>query len=229
MRWVWLQKTEPHRPWAILPFHVLEQVSALFSVAVISIIGDGANTLFWTDQWLHRQCIADLAPRLFVAIPKRKAKRRTVRDALTNRAWISDLQGARIVGVVVDFFYLWNFSCSRRLRIDTCGVSPPMDNTRLSWLMKVSFWDLLFLDHGKGSGNLGRHPNVASLCGWLRTISVGQLIAWHVVGFLIRSFVPSVTKKRRLSTTSLSTVFSQENSSFFCSDRSVFRACLLSP
>jgi len=39
MRWLWLQKTEPHRPWTTLPFHVREQVRAFFSVAVISVIG----------------------------------------------------------------------------------------------------------------------------------------------------------------------------------------------
>ena len=86
-----------------------------------------------------------------------------------------------------------------------------MDNTRISRHMKGSFWVLLFLDHGKGSGNHGHHPNVASLCGWSHTISAGRLIAWHVVGYLIRSIVLFVTKKRRLSTIYLSTVYSQEN------------------
>ena len=70
MRWVWLQKTEPHRPWANLPIHVLEQASAFFKVVVYSEVGDGTKTLFWTDRWLHGQCIADLAPRLFAIIPK---------------------------------------------------------------------------------------------------------------------------------------------------------------
>ena len=49
-----------------------------------------------------------------------------------------------------------------------------MDNTRLSQHMKVSFWVLLFLDHGKGSGNHGTadrlarrglpHPTKCLLC-----------------------------------------------------------------
>jgi hypothetical protein len=106
MRWVWLQKTEPHRPWAALPIHVPDQVRAFFFAAVVSEIGDGANTLFWTDRWLHGQCIADLAPRLFAAVPKRRVKRRTVRDALTTQVWISDIQGARTVGVMVEFLQL---------------------------------------------------------------------------------------------------------------------------
>jgi hypothetical protein len=49
MRWVWLQKTEPHRPWANLPIQVPEQVRAVFAVAVYSEVGDGTKTLFWKD------------------------------------------------------------------------------------------------------------------------------------------------------------------------------------
>jgi len=106
MRWVWLQKTEPHRPWATLPIQVPNQVRAFFSMAVVSEIGYGANTLFWPDRWLHGQRIADLAPRLYAAVPKRWIKRRTVRDAFTAQTWISDIQGARTVGVMVELLQL---------------------------------------------------------------------------------------------------------------------------
>jgi hypothetical protein len=106
MRWIWLKKTEPNRPWAHLLVHVLDQVKAFFAVATISEVGNGEHTLFWTDMWLHGQCIAELAPQLFAAIPKRRIKRHTVQEALTHRAWIADIQGARTVGVLVDFL-LW--------------------------------------------------------------------------------------------------------------------------
>jgi hypothetical protein len=49
------------------------------------------------------------------------------------------------------------------LRIDNYGGSPLTDSIRLSQHMKDSFWVLLFLDLGKGFGNHGRRPNVASL------------------------------------------------------------------
>jgi hypothetical protein len=42
-----------------------------FSIAVHAEVGNGALILFWTNQWMHGQCIADLAPRLFAAIPKK--------------------------------------------------------------------------------------------------------------------------------------------------------------
>jgi hypothetical protein len=46
MRWLWLPKTEPDRPWAQLPIQVSEQAKAFFAVAVSSEVGDGAHTLF---------------------------------------------------------------------------------------------------------------------------------------------------------------------------------------
>jgi hypothetical protein len=48
MRWVWLNKTEPHRPWANLPVQVPRQVQAFFKLAVVSEVGNGPSTLFWT-------------------------------------------------------------------------------------------------------------------------------------------------------------------------------------
>lgn len=92
MWWLWLQKTEPNRPWATLPIHVPDQVRGFFSIALWSDIGDGANTLFWSDRWLKDQCVVDIIPRLHAIIPKRRSKRRTVQEALTSRAWISNIQ-----------------------------------------------------------------------------------------------------------------------------------------
>jgi hypothetical protein len=46
MRWLWLHKTNPSRPWAQLPFHVPNKVRAFFSTVLVSEVGNGANTLF---------------------------------------------------------------------------------------------------------------------------------------------------------------------------------------
>jgi hypothetical protein len=51
MRWLWLHKTDPTHPWAQLPFHVPNKVWAFFSIVLLSEVGNGANTLFWTDKW----------------------------------------------------------------------------------------------------------------------------------------------------------------------------------
>jgi hypothetical protein len=93
-RWLWLKKTEPHRPWASLDIQVPDQVQAFFRIAIYSEVGNGEDTLFWIDRWLHGQCIADLAPSLFAAIPQRRRKQQTVQSALHNQAWIIDIQGS---------------------------------------------------------------------------------------------------------------------------------------
>jgi len=58
-----------YRPWSALSIQVPVQVHKLCSMAIISDVGNGKNTLFWTDRWLHGHCIKDLAPRLFAVIP----------------------------------------------------------------------------------------------------------------------------------------------------------------
>jgi len=85
MRWLWLKKSEPNRPWAHLPIHVPNQAKAFFAVAIISEVGNGEHTLFWTDRWLHGQSIAELAPQLFAVISKRRIRQLTVKEALNNR------------------------------------------------------------------------------------------------------------------------------------------------
>jgi hypothetical protein len=53
MRWLWLRKTQPDRPWTELNIQVHPNVSAMFSSSVISVVGDGTATYFWTGRWLH--------------------------------------------------------------------------------------------------------------------------------------------------------------------------------
>jgi hypothetical protein len=92
----------------MLPTQVLDQVKALFSVAMQTEVGDGKNTMFWTDRWLHGQRIEDIAPKLFATVPKRRINSRNVHDALTDRWWIADIQEALTVGVISEFLLLWD-------------------------------------------------------------------------------------------------------------------------
>jgi hypothetical protein len=69
-RWLWLQKTEPHRPRSALDIQVPDHVQAFFSTAINIDVGNGESTLFWTDRWLQGRKIADLAPLIFAAIPQ---------------------------------------------------------------------------------------------------------------------------------------------------------------
>jgi hypothetical protein len=70
-------------------------------------VGDGRNTLFSSDRWIHGQRIADIALRLIAAVPKKIIKRCTVHEALTERKWVSDIRGALTVGVILEFLHLW--------------------------------------------------------------------------------------------------------------------------
>jgi hypothetical protein len=107
MRWSWLEKTNPNQPWLALPIRIPDTVRAFFSVAMQAEIGDGSSTLFWQDRWLHGQRIADFAPRLIAAIPKRRINMYTVQEAPNANKCISDIHGAVTVGVMVEYLHLW--------------------------------------------------------------------------------------------------------------------------
>jgi hypothetical protein len=108
VRWLWLGKTEPERPWSALLVPVHGCARALFSTAVQSIVGNGASTKFWTDRWLNGCSIELLAPHLFACVPKRRARKRTVQEALTNNKWLEDIRGHRSVTVLSEFLDIWD-------------------------------------------------------------------------------------------------------------------------
>jgi hypothetical protein len=41
IRWLWLEKTDPSKPWSGLTFQVPQIARSLFDAAVITAIGDG--------------------------------------------------------------------------------------------------------------------------------------------------------------------------------------------
>ena len=82
MRWLWLEKTNPTKPWIDLPIQVPSKARSFFSVVLITEVGNGSNTLFWTDKWINGKRVSDIAPRLFSIIPKIIASRRTVMESL---------------------------------------------------------------------------------------------------------------------------------------------------
>jgi len=77
-------------------------------MAVETIIGDGGQTLFWKDRWLHGQKLEDLTPNLFASVPTRRVNRRTVKEALSNHLWIQDIQGGFSVIVLSVYQNLWD-------------------------------------------------------------------------------------------------------------------------
>jgi hypothetical protein len=83
-------------------------VKALFSVSVISMVGDGKSTCFWTDRWLHGQNIGDLAPTLFALVPKSLTKKWTVQEGLKNHIWVEDIRGSLQAHGLLKFLLLWD-------------------------------------------------------------------------------------------------------------------------
>jgi hypothetical protein len=108
VRWPWLKKSEPNKPWASLPLQVSKDAECLLSLAIITEIGDGANTLFWKDKWLAGKSIQDLAPNLYVLVPKGRASRRTVKTALDEMKWTEDIQGEIPVQTLMEYLELWD-------------------------------------------------------------------------------------------------------------------------
>lgn len=95
---------------------VPDQVRALFSVAMSTEVGDGSQTLFWEDRWLHGQRIADIAPQLYSVVDKRNRKRRTVSEALYEHLWLQDARRASAVGALGEFLELWDITWDFQLQ-----------------------------------------------------------------------------------------------------------------
>jgi hypothetical protein len=108
MRWLWLRKTQPNRPWNEVDIKVHPNAAALFSMSICSQVGDGATTLFWTDRWLHGKSILEVAPALVSRIPKRVQICRTVQEALVNNRCVNDISGSLPAQTLIEYFLVWD-------------------------------------------------------------------------------------------------------------------------
>jgi hypothetical protein len=106
VRWLWLQCTDPSRPWASVP--VVEDVmtTMFFKASVSCLVDDGSSILFWDDPWLDGRSIQDFAPDLWAVVPKRFRCSRTVASALLGNTWICDIVGPYTVPVLVQYVQL---------------------------------------------------------------------------------------------------------------------------
>ncbi|WVZ97773.1 hypothetical protein U9M48_043286 [Paspalum notatum var. saurae] len=122
LRWLWLQKIDPNRPWSLFPIKLHDCVHTFFSMAVETIIGDGGQTLFWMDRWLHGQKLEDLTPNLFASVPTRRVNRCTVKEALSNHLWIQDIQGGLSVIMLSEHLNLWDLLVEVELQENVQGT-----------------------------------------------------------------------------------------------------------
>ncbi|WVZ96580.1 hypothetical protein U9M48_042197 [Paspalum notatum var. saurae] len=117
-RWLWLQRTDEHRVWSDLPIKVAAEVRAFFDASIRVEIGNGRRTLFWRDRWVSGLVLADIAPALTAAIPRRTAKSLTMAEGLNNRRWIRGIVGGLTVTVIAEYLRVWQRLEGLHLRED---------------------------------------------------------------------------------------------------------------
>lgn len=94
------------RPWKGLEIPIHPNATAVFSMAVCSEVGNGNNTLFWSDKWMRGCRVTDLAPSLITAVPEKIKSKRLVTEALEDNRWVNDIQGNLSVVGLYEFFNL---------------------------------------------------------------------------------------------------------------------------
>jgi hypothetical protein len=130
LQWLWLREKEPNKPWASLPFQANADLKAFFSMAVVTEIGDGANTLFWQDGWLFGKTINEIAPLISTLVPTRIANRWTVFEAMTDFRWVNNICGTVTVQVLLEFLNLCDL-------IDEMSLQPGVEDKH-SWCLSTS-------------------------------------------------------------------------------------------
>jgi hypothetical protein len=70
-----------------IPLQLNPVLENFYSLAVVTEIGDGSNTIFGEDRWIACQQIRDIAPTIVNMVPNKCIKTKTVNDALQNGSW----------------------------------------------------------------------------------------------------------------------------------------------
>ena len=104
VRWLWQQETDPSKPWLGLPLPIDNHVRALFQASTVIHIHDGCTTSFWSSHWLQSWPLKSRFPALFKHSRRRNI---SVREALTNRAWISLIKINPSLAVLTEYLQLW--------------------------------------------------------------------------------------------------------------------------
>jgi hypothetical protein len=158
--------------------HVHSNVKALFSVSVISLVGDGRSTCFWTDRWLHGQNFEDIAPALFALVPKSIATKRTVHEALEDHRWVGDMWGSLQAQSLLEFLLLWDTlqEIQLDLAVPDCHRWTPSNSGVYS---SKSAYDRLFMgavqfEPARRIWGHGHCQGASSSCGWLHLTAAGQ-------------------------------------------------------
>jgi hypothetical protein len=89
-------------------------------LAIVTEVGNGKNTLFWTDRWLLGQSFEQTLPHLFSSVAAR-ARKKTVHASLSDGSWIAGIRGlyrsCSNTSICGNFFQLFNYSPKWRTHI----------------------------------------------------------------------------------------------------------------
>jgi hypothetical protein len=107
VRWEWLQRTDPSRPWQGLKMMHDTEASKVFQSLTKITAGDGSKVWFWRDRWINGRAVEDIAPLVVQLVPTRKRNSRTVAQALLENTWISDIEMSLTVEGCAQCIKLW--------------------------------------------------------------------------------------------------------------------------
>jgi hypothetical protein len=107
VRWHWLRRTDPERPWQGLPGLNDPEAAGLFQSLAQFTVGDGRLILFWRDRWIGGHTAEELAPEVFARVPTRRRNNRLVAEALHEDGWIDDIQGEMTAELWMQCLSLW--------------------------------------------------------------------------------------------------------------------------
>jgi hypothetical protein len=80
----------------------------MFAISVITAVGNGENTLFWSDHYLHGQSLEDLAPNVHKCVPQKVRRTRSVAEVLHELTWVADIKGALGWHGLAEYLQLWD-------------------------------------------------------------------------------------------------------------------------
>jgi hypothetical protein len=118
-RWLWLRRSNTEKPWVNFPIQTNKHINALVHAASHIHLGSGETALFWSDRWIDKHCIADIAPEVLIAVKTRAKNTRTVATALPGNAWIQDIVAALSADGIIQFLHLVDILQSTQLSPDT--------------------------------------------------------------------------------------------------------------
>jgi hypothetical protein len=102
--WLWLQWTDPGRPWALSDAPCDEVDNQLSRSSTTVLLGNGRKVKFWESAWLDGMAPRNVAPRLYKLAWRKKL---TVAEDLQNSNWMRGLWRMSTADEIAEFILLW--------------------------------------------------------------------------------------------------------------------------